>query len=92
MKTKKNKKNANAVGMTAADIKGCRDSLLHGLRATGNGIEVLLIDDFEDMVVNDPEYRAMIVEMLKSMYVQIGYDERCAEVASMARDKMAKSA
>ena len=86
MKTKKEKKNANAASFTAADIKGCRDSLLHGLRSTGNGIEVLPINDFEDMVVHDPEYRTMIVEMLKSMYAQIGYDERCAEVASMARE------
>jgi len=80
----------NRFDVSATDVDGARDCLLHGVRATGTGLGVLAIDDeqFFDMVESDADYRAMIIEVLKLMFVQAGYDETCAALAEKAREKM----
>jgi hypothetical protein len=51
---------------------------------------VLAIEDeaFQDMIENDDGYRAMIVEVLKLMFAQAGYDATCAALAEKAREKI----
>jgi len=90
MKMTSNPSLAERVNFSASDVDGARDCLLHGVRATGTGLGVLAIenDHFFAMVAEDDAYRAMIIEILKLMCVQIGYDETCAEYAEKAREKM----
>lgn len=91
MTTKVSKKNnVKPTVYSDADVDGARNCLLHSLRSTGSGLGVLALDDkaFTEMVVNDPDYRAMIVEILKSMFAQIGFDETCAALATKAREKI----
>ena len=90
MKMKSIKTTAKRFDVAADDVDGARDCLLHGVRATGTGLGVLAIDNdhFFDMVEYDAEYRAMIVEILKLMFVQAGYDATCASLAEKAREKM----
>lgn len=74
----------------AAEVNGARDCLLHGVRANGVGLGVLTIDDnaFHDMMESDDDYRAMMVELLKLMFTQAGYDATCAALAEKARKKI----
>lgn len=90
MKMNSTKSPAERFNISATDVDGARDCLLHGVRATGTGLGVLAIenDHFFDMVAYDAEYRAMIIEILKLMFVQAGYDATCAEFAEKAREKM----
>ena len=84
------KKNSAPAIFTEEDVQGARDCLLRGVRATGIGLGVLTIEDahFSDMVEHDEGYRAMIVEMVKAMYAQKGYDATCAALADKALEKM----
>ena len=75
---------------TVEDVHGAVKCLLHGVRATGFGLGVLTIEDehFADMVEHDEEYRAMILETMKLMFIQKGYDATCAAFAEKAMEKM----
>jgi hypothetical protein len=87
------RKNSAPATVTDEDVRGARNCLLHGVRATGIGLGVLTIEDehFADMVEHDEDYRAMILEMVKVMQVQKGYDATCAELAEKALKKMTKA-
>lgn len=87
------KKNSVPATVTDEDVQGARNCLLHGVRATGVGLGVLMIEDehFSDMVEHDEDYRAMILEMVKVMQVQKGYDATCAALAEKALEKMTKA-
>ena len=81
---------AERFNFSATDVDGARDCLLHGVRATGTGLGVLALenDHFFDMVAEDDAYRAMIIEILKLMFVQMGYDKTCSDYAEKAREKI----
>jgi hypothetical protein len=89
-KMKMSKKKIQPAIYSDADVDGARNCLLHSLRSTGSGLGVLALDNkaFTDMVVNDENYRAMLVEILKSMFAQMGFDETCAALAGKAREKI----
>jgi len=87
------KKNSVPATVTEEDVQGARNCLLHGVRATGIGLGVLTIEDelYSDMVEHDEGYRAMVLEMVKAMQVQKGYDATCAALAEKALEKMTKA-
>lgn len=90
MKKKIGKKAVQRSNVSAEDVQGGLDCLLHGLRATGTGLCVLTVDDadFHEFVCNDDDYRAMIVEILKLLFVQAKYDATCAALVDKAREKI----
>lgn len=90
MKKKPRKKAVQQSTVSAEEIQGGLDCLLHGLRATGTGLCVLTVDDvdFREFVCTDDDYREMIVEILKLLFVQAGYDATCAALVEKARQKI----